>query len=139
MKTRKATKEDVEEIVKISKNIFPDTDWVNPKKLSRCLEEGKYSFVVEENGKIIAAVIAETDEEEQELVYIQYMGATKRGQGIGTELLKRVEEEVKEHKKKGIMTDTENPRFYLKYGYKVCGFLYYGEDVTFVVKEFNYK
>lgn len=134
---RRARQDDVKEIVKISRKIFPEVDWINPKKLSRCLGEGEFSFVVEEKGKIIGAVIAEEHEEEPHMVYIHYMGCARMGKGLGTKLLKRVEQEARKRKKKGILTDTENPRFYLKSGFEVCGFLYYNQEgETFLIKKF---
>ena len=126
---------DLKEIIRISKKVFPDFSWVSRKKLARCIRDG-FSFVWREKGKITGALVANIDEEDPYIIEIQYIGVLKRGKGIGSALLKRLEKEIKGNKKiRALLVWTEDAsRFYVGHGFRVCGYIDYPKACTGLVK-----
>ena len=77
-------------------------------------------YVEDEQGNLLAGMAAETFGKWLEIEYL-YVSEDLRGQGIGSEILNRAEQEARERKCKYSFVNTfqfQAPDFYKKHGYK---------------------
>lgn len=87
-------------------------------------------YVEDEQGNLLAGMSAETFGNWLEIEYL-YVSEDLRGQGIGSEILNRAEQEARERKCKYSFVNTfqfQAPDFYKKHGYKE----------VFALKEYPY-
>ena len=87
-------------------------------------------FVEDEDGNLMGGLVAETFGYWLEIEYL-YVSEDLRGQGIGSEILCRAEQEARERKCKYSFVDTyqfQAPEFYKKHGY----------TEVFALKEYPY-
>ncbi len=105
--------------------------------LSDFFENKKFvGYVAEEDGDLIAGIFAHEKvwwNNSEVFVEEMFVNPDKQGNGIGTALLNRVEEYVKNNKLAGITLSTNKyasaPKFYEKNGFTNC------EHVIFMAKE----
>ena len=77
-------------------------------------------YVEDENGEIMAGLVAETFGNWLEIEYL-FVKEDLRGQGIGSQLLQQAESEAKKRNCRFAFVNTyqfQAPAFYQKYGYK---------------------
>jgi len=87
-------------------------------------------YVEDEQGNLLAGMAAETFGNWLEIEYL-YVSEDLRGEGIGSEILNRAEQEARERKCKYSFVNTfqfQAPDFYKKHGYKE----------VFTLKEYPY-
>ena len=87
-------------------------------------------YVEDEQGNLLAGMAAETFGKWLEIEYL-YVSEDLRGQGIGSEILCKAEQEARERKCKHSFVNTfrfQAPEFYKKHGYKE----------VFALKEYPY-
>lgn len=92
----------------------------NKSKREPSKSEPMNIYVEDEQGNLIAGMVAETFGNWLEIEYL-YVGEDLRGQGLGSEILNRAEKEARERNCKYSFVDTFNfraPDFYKKHGYK---------------------
>ncbi|MDO5399838.1 MAG: GNAT family N-acetyltransferase [Eubacteriales bacterium] len=78
-----------------------------------------YNFHIEENGEIIAGIVAWCVSDTLEVEYLRVADSHRR-EGLGTQLLNHVEKLAREKGFKRIQLNTlsfQAPEFYLKHGY----------------------
>lgn len=82
-------------------------------------ELNDYSFHIEEDNKIIAGIVANSTYKTLEIEYL-FVDEKYRHQGLGSMLLKHVEDIAKQNKLEKILVNTysfQAPQFYIKNGY----------------------
>ena len=92
----------------------------NRSKREASTSEPLNIFVEDEDGNLMGGLVAETFGYWLEIEYL-YVGEALRGQGLGSHILQRAEEEARDRKCKYSFVDTFNfqaPKFYEKHGYK---------------------
>lgn len=102
----------------------------NQSKRESSKSEPLNIYVEDEHGNLLAGMAAETFGNWLEIEYL-YVSEELRGQGIGSEILNRAEQEARERKCKYSFVNTfqfQAPDFYKKHGYKE----------VFTLKEYPY-
>ena len=102
----------------------------NKSKREPSVSEPLNIYLEDYQGNLIAGMVAETFGNWLEIEYL-YVSEKLRGQGLGSEILKRAENEARKRNCKYSFVDTykfQAPDFYKKHGYKE----------VFVLKEYPY-
>ena len=97
----------------------------NRSKREASTSEPLNIFVEDEDGNLMGGLVAETFGYWLEIEYL-YVSEDLRGQGLGSDILQRAEEEARDRKCKYSFVDTfhfQAPDFYKKHGYKQESFL----------------
>ena len=84
-------------------------------------EKADYSFHAEKDGQIVAGIVASSTYDTVEVEYL-FVQEDLRGQGIGSSLLRQVEEAAKRDGKSRVLLNTysfQAPGFYQKMGYRL--------------------
>jgi GNAT superfamily N-acetyltransferase len=101
-----------------------------------------YNYHIEEKGKIIAGIVAESIFDSLDIEF-HFVDEKHRDEGLGTKLLKHVEDIAKANNLKRILINTysfQAPEFYKQHGYKAVGSYNpcFGEfEQFFLKKELN--
>lgn len=112
----------------------------NARFMTEC---GDFSFHIQEDGRVIAGIVAESTQDLLEVEFL-FVEEGHRGQGLGRKLLKQAEDAARSAGVKRVLLNTysfQAPNFYEKMGYtqllKIAS-VFGGHDQFFFMKELSH-